>query len=65
MPHEHLKKLQESGSFTELMMFQEEIQTLPFGAVWEAYCNTQNVPENEGQFKTVCEYEKIVLKERA
>lgn len=64
MPHDHLKKLQLEGKFTELFMLQEEIKTLPFGAVWEEYCRTQCVPENEGWFAAVQEYENTVLKER-
>ncbi len=64
MPHHYLKNLQQTASYTELLMLQEEIKTLPFGAVWEEYCRRQNVPENEGWFQTVCNYEKTVLNER-
>ncbi len=64
-PHAKLKGLQEAGNFTELMMFQEECKTLPFGAVWEEYCVRQNVPKNEDWYQTVVDYENEVLKKRA
>ena len=46
------------------MMAQEELKTLPFGAVWEEYCRQCGVPENEGWFQTVEKYEADVLKGR-
>lgn len=63
-PHQKLQKLQDEGNFTELLMLQEECKTLPFTAVWEAYCEKMGVPANESWFQTVLEYEKNVLKER-
>ena len=45
-------------------MAQEELKTLPFGAVWEEYCRQCGVPENEGWFQTVEKYEADVLKGR-
>ncbi len=65
LPHDRLKKMQDQGAFTELMMLQEECKTLPFGDIWEAYCAQQNVPGNEAWFQTVMEYEKTVLARRA
>lgn len=32
-----LKALQDANNFTELMVRQEELKTMPFGAVWEEY----------------------------
>lgn len=64
MPHDKLKALQKEGRFTELMLLQEEYKTLPFGDVWEAYCRNQGVPENEGWFLAVKEYEKDILSRR-
>jgi L-rhamnose isomerase len=64
MPHAQLKDLQQKGSFTELMMLQEECKTLPFGAVWEEYCNRQGVPGGEGWFQAIRDYEKTILSGR-
>ena len=64
MPHDRLRTLQDEDRFTELLMAQEELKTLPFGAVWEEYCRQCDVPENEGWFQTVEKYEADVLKGR-
>ncbi|MDD3409548.1 MAG: L-rhamnose isomerase [Eubacteriales bacterium] len=63
-PNDRLKALQEQSRFTELLMLQEECKTLPFGAVWEAWCESQGVPGNERWFDEVTSYEAKVLKER-
>ncbi|MEI8199200.1 MAG: L-rhamnose isomerase [Eubacteriales bacterium] len=60
-PNEHMKDLQNAGKFTELLMFQEEIKTCPFGDIWEHYCEKQGVPVNEAWFAEVQEYESEVL----
>ena len=64
MPHDRLRTLQDEDRFTELLMAQEELKTLPFGAVWEEYCRQCGVPENEVWFQTVEKYEADVLKGR-
>jgi len=63
-PNEHMKNLQDTGKFTELLMFQEEIKTTPFGDIWDHYCQTQGVPVNEAWFEQVQEYEYKVLSAR-
>jgi len=63
-PIDHLKKLQDRGKFTELLMLQEELKTYPFGDIWDHYCENQNIPLNEGWYKEVLEYEKEVLLKR-
>lgn len=60
MPHDRLKALQQSGEGTELLMLQEELKTLPFGAVWEAYCESVNVPATEKWFDEIKAYEKTL-----
>lgn len=63
-PNSDLKKLQDENKFTELMMMQEEIKTLPFGAVWDEYCERCGVPVGRSWFDEVVEYEKTVLSKR-
>ena len=63
-PHGLLKKYQEEGNFTRLLMLQEELKSLPFGAIWEAYCEKMGVPADESWFEQVLHYEETVLKER-
>jgi len=38
-PNEEMKALQDAGNNSRLMVLNEEIKTLPFGDVWEEYCN--------------------------
>ena len=64
MPHDKLKALQDEGRFTELMVLNEEIKTLPFGDIWEQYCKSSNVPTDCELFGKVDKYEKEVLLKR-
>jgi L-rhamnose isomerase len=61
MPHAKLKALQDEGSFTEMMMLQEECKTLPFGDIWEKYCEMQGVAADASWYEEIREYEKNVL----
>ena len=63
-PWENLRKLQDSGDFTQLMVQQEMLKTLPFGAIWEEFCKRNNVTTDESWFEIVKEYEKDVLLKR-
>ncbi|MBO4289346.1 MAG: L-rhamnose isomerase, partial [Lachnospiraceae bacterium] len=60
-----LKQLQDSSSFTELMVRQEEQKTLPFGEIWNEYCRRCGVPEDGKWFSKVQRYEIEVLEGRA
>ena len=59
-PHEAMAKMQDSNENTRLLMLQEEVKTLPFGAVWESYCESENVPATEKWFEDVMAYEKTL-----
>ena len=63
-PNKKLKELQDEGKFTELMMLQEEIKTYPMGAVWDYYCEQENVPVRESWYKEVQRYEAEVQSNR-
>lgn len=65
LPNEHLKELQDTMQFTELMMQQEELKTYPMGDVWDYYCEISGVPVKEAWFAEVQQYEKDVLSRRA
>ena len=43
----------------------EEAKSLPFGAVWERFCETQNVPAGEEWLAEVKRYERDVLLQRS
>ena len=63
-PHADLKKLQDQGKFTQLLVQQEELKTLPFGEVWKEYCDSCGVPADGQWMKTVEDYENSVLRKR-
>lgn len=64
MPNDEFKKLQDESNFTELMVKQEELKTMPFGDVWDEYCKRCNVPLDREWFKEIVTYENEVLKDR-
>lgn len=63
-PNEMLKELQENNELTKLLVLQEEIKTLPFGDIWEHYCETEGVPSDENWYSEVEKYETEVLAKR-
>lgn len=65
LPNAELKKLQDAGNFTELMVLQEETKTLPFGAVWAEYCEQCGVIGDKSWFEEIKKYEDEVLSKRA
>ncbi len=63
-PHQLLKKLQDEGNWTRLMVIQEELKTMPFGEIWDEYCRVCNKPKDGQWFSEVEEYEAQVLSRR-
>ncbi len=63
-PHEKLAALQNDGSFTEMFVLSEEVKSYPLSAVWDKFCEMNNVPLRENWFVDVKEYENTVLSER-
>ena len=63
-PHTVLKELQDTNQFTELMVRQEELKTLPFGEIWDEYCRRNGVPVDGAWFEEVKKYEQNVLSKR-
>jgi L-rhamnose isomerase len=63
IPHGDLKKLQDEQNYSKLLVMQEELKTLPFGAVWDEYLAREKTPGADW-FGTVEQYEKDVLKKR-
>jgi L-rhamnose isomerase len=64
-PTDRLRALEVGGDFTARLALQEELKTLPVGAVWDYYCETENVPVGENWLTDVKWYEKQVLRKRA
>lgn len=63
-PAERMKALQEEANFTELLVLSEELKTLPFGDVWNRFCETADVPVGKAWYQEVKNYEKDVLSKR-
>ena len=62
LPNEQLKKLQDDGDFTRLMVAQEEAKMLPFSDVWQEYLTREGLTEN--YYDEIALYEKSVLGKR-
>lgn len=62
-PYEQLKKMQDEANFSEQMMLQEEMKTLPYGDVWEEYLSRNRFAGSDW-FEAVRDYENKILKER-
>lgn len=60
-----IKAAEASGDYTSRLALQEESRTLPFGAVWDFYCDSKNVPVGEQWLVAVKRYEKEVLSKRS
>ena len=63
-PQAQLKQMQDDRDFTNLLASLEELKTLPFGDVWNHFCEINNVPVGKDWYKVVKEYEKDVLFKR-
>ena len=63
-PNTEMTRLQDTGDFTQLMVLQEEMLTMPFGEIWEAYCRECGKPADGEWFEKVKQYEQEVLANR-
>ncbi|HTB84510.1 MAG TPA: L-rhamnose isomerase [Candidatus Sulfotelmatobacter sp.] len=59
-----IRSAEAAGDFTTRLALQEEAKALPFGAVWDAYCEQQGVPVGDAWLTEVKSYEKNVLSRR-
>ena len=61
-PNAMMKELQDNNELTKLMVVQEEVKTLPFGDVWNYFCEECGIPAD--WFAEIEKYEKEVLANR-
>ncbi len=64
-PVKTLRAFEADGDYTSRLALLEEQKTMPFGAVWDYYCETKNVPGGTAWLGQVKNYEKDVLSRRA
>ena len=57
-----LKKLQEDGKLTELMVRQEELKSMPFGEVWKEYLSRNGIKDE--YYEEIEKYEREILMKR-
>ncbi len=63
-PNAELKKLQDEGNWTKLMVMLEEEKTMPFGEIWDEYCRVCGKPMDGHWFAEIEKYEAEVQSKR-
>jgi L-rhamnose isomerase len=64
-PTDALRQMEGTGDYTSRLALLEEIKTLPFGAVWDRYCEMSNVPVGGAWLREVKSYEERILSARS
>ena len=63
-PSEQLAAFEKKFDYTSRLVYLEELKTMPFAAVWDYYCLSENVPVGLEYFKAVRDYEQKVQSKR-
>jgi L-rhamnose isomerase len=63
-PTEKLRQMEVNGDYTSRLAMLEELKTMPFGAVWDYYCEKSGVPAGQSWLKEVKDYEAKVTGKR-
>lgn len=63
-PLTDLKQAQDNKDYTYMLAKFENIKTLPFGDIWNHFCEVNNVPCDQAWFDIVRNYERNVLSKR-
>jgi L-rhamnose isomerase len=63
-PSGMLRETEAAGDYTGRLALLEELKSMPFGAVWDAYCLRQGVPVGSAWLDDVRAYERSVLARR-
>ena len=63
-PTSRLREHDENGRYFERLALLEESKSMPFGAVWDYYCTTEDVPVGQDYIPDIQKYEKEVLLKR-
>jgi len=59
-----IRRAEVAGDSTTRLALQEEAKSLPFGAIWDFYCESKGVPAGEAWLEEVRKYEKSVTGKR-
>jgi len=60
-----IKTAEANADFTSRLALQEEAKTMPFGVVWDYYCEQKGVPAGPAWLSEMKQYEKAVLSKRS
>jgi len=63
-PYPQLKQFEAEGDYSARLALLEEAKTLPFGPVWDYYCQKMDVPLGMDWFAEARKYETEVLSKR-
>ena len=63
-PSDLLATFEKKFDYTSRLVYLEELKTMPFAAVWDYYCMSENVPVGLEYFDAIREYEQKVLAKR-
>jgi len=63
-PTERLRQAEAAGDYTARLALLEEQKSLPWQAVWEAWCLRHDVPADASWLSSVRDYEKQILSQR-
>ncbi len=63
-PTKKLREYDENGQYFERLALLEEAKSMPFGAVWDYYCLTREVPVGQDYIAEIQQYEKTELSKR-
>lgn len=64
MPNDQLKEWQDEGNYTQRLATFEQFKMMPFGAIWDYYCEQMDVPAENDWMKEVLKYEEKELSKR-
>ncbi len=64
-PREMLRGYENDGNYTARLALIEELKTMPFGAVWDHYCEMQGVPPGMAFMDEINAYEQDELLARS
>ncbi len=63
-PTERLRDMADQGDMAGKLALLEELKTMPFGAVWDRYCQEQDVPAGPAWLNQMYAYDEDVLQKR-
>src|SRR5262249_36591236 len=63
-PTAMLRQCEQNGDYTRRLALLDEFRTLPFGAIWDYFCETQNAPTRSAWLENIASYEREYQSQR-